>query len=60
MKDTIIATNIDGTHIRLSECHDLYQAYWSGPESMGALGCPLAVYITDGIVVYPDGTTEEP
>ncbi len=56
----IITHDEDGNPIRLCECDELYQAYWDGEESMNALGCPLAVYWTEGMVIYPNGETEQP
>jgi hypothetical protein len=56
----IITYNKDGSPVRLNDCDEVYQSYWNGYESMNALGCPLAVYVMDGMVVYPNGEVETP
>ena len=60
--DPIITPNEwceDEKELRLSQCHSIFQDYYNGPESLHAMGCINAVYVSDGMVVYPDGTTDE-
>jgi hypothetical protein len=60
--DPIITPNEwceDEKELRLSQCDPMFQDYYNGPESLHAMGCINAVYVSDGMVVYPDGTTGE-
>jgi len=45
--------------LKLSECDSLFQSYYNGEASLHALGCPYAVYVSNDMVVYPDGETEQ-
>jgi hypothetical protein len=37
------------------DCDDIFLCFYDGPES---LNCDGAVYISEGIWMYPDGTME--
>jgi len=56
MKDKMFPVIYNGKSYSEKECDEMFLAYYVCPE---ALNCDGGVYFTEGLWVYPDGTTKE-
>ncbi len=54
-RDTRYPIYYNGKKYTKKNVHDVFDQFYTGKDSLGALGYPGGVYMTEGMVIFPNG-----